>query len=176
VIFTRCAGLDVHQKTAMACRVTPDPLGQQADGILEVWEFGTSPRDLIALSGWLVEAGISHVAMESTGEYGKPVYNLLEGTCTVFLVNVAHVKHMPGQKTDRADARWLANMACCRRALFPPRSNGICGTSRAIARSWCRSGVGRSTGCKVSWSAPTSRWRRWRRILWGCRAGPSWPR
>jgi transposase len=110
VVFTHCAGLDVHKKTVMACRVTPDPLGQQADGMLEVKEFGTLTRDLLALSDWLTEAGITHVAMESTGEYWKPVYNLLEGTCTVFLVNAAHVKNVPGRKTDRADARWLAKL------------------------------------------------------------------
>ena len=108
VVFTHCAGLDVHKKTVTACRVTPDPLGQQADGMLEVKEFGTLTRDLLALSAWLTEAGITHVALESTGESWKPVYNLLEGTCTVFLVNAAHVKNVPGRKTDRADARWLA--------------------------------------------------------------------
>lgn len=110
VVFTHCAGLDVHKKTVMACRVMPDPLGQQADGLMEVQEFGTLTRDLLALSDWLTEAGITHVAMESTGEYWKPVYNLLEGTCTVFLVNAAHVKNVPGRKTDRADARWLAKL------------------------------------------------------------------
>ena len=110
VVFTHCAGLDVHKKTVMACRVTPDPTGQQADGLLEVKEFGTLTRDLLALSDWLSEAGVTHVAMESTGEYWKPVYNLLEGDMTVFLVNAAHVKNVPGRKTDRADARWLAKL------------------------------------------------------------------
>jgi transposase len=110
VVFTHGAGLDVHKKTVMACRVTPDPMGQQADGIMEVREFGTMTRDLLALSDWLTEAGITHVAMASTGESWKPVYNLLEGTCTVFLVNAAHVKNVPGRKTDRADARWLAKL------------------------------------------------------------------
>ena len=110
VIFTHCAGLDVHKKTVMACRVTPDPTGQQADGCMEVKEFGTLTRDLLALSDWLTEAGITHVAMESTGEYWKPVYHLLEGNGTVFLVNAAHVKNVPGRKTDRADARWLAKL------------------------------------------------------------------
>lgn len=110
VVFTHCAGLDVHKKTVMACRVTPDPTGQQADGLMEVKEFGTLTRDVLALSDWLTEAGITHLAMESTGEYWKPVYNLLEGTCTVFLVNAAHVKNVPGRKTDRADARWLAKL------------------------------------------------------------------
>jgi transposase len=110
VVFTHGAGLDVHKKTVMACRVTPDPMGQQVDGLMEVREFGTLTRDLLALSDWWTEAGITHVAMESTGEYWKPVYNLLEGTCTVFLVNAAHVKNVPGRKTDRADARWLAKL------------------------------------------------------------------
>jgi transposase len=110
VVFTHGAGLDVHQKTVMACRVTPDPMGQQADGSMAVRECGTLTRDLLALSDGLTEAGITPVAMESTGESWQPVYNLLEGTCTVFLVNAAHVKHVPGRKTDRADARWLAKL------------------------------------------------------------------
>jgi len=72
VIFTHGAGLDVHQKTVMACRMTPDPTGQQAEGIIDVQEFGTLTRDLLALSDWLAAAGITHVAMESTGEYSPP--------------------------------------------------------------------------------------------------------
>jgi transposase len=110
VIFTHGAGLDVHQKTVMACRVMPDPTGQQADGLMELKEFGTMPQDLRALSDWLAEAGITHVAMESTGEYWRPVYNLLEGHVTIFLGNAAHVKQVAGRQTDKADARWLANL------------------------------------------------------------------
>jgi transposase len=110
VVFTHCAGLDVHKKTVTACRVTPDPSGQQANGILELKEFGTMTADLLALSDWLAEAGVTHVALESTGEYWRPVYNLLEGTVAVFLVNAAHVKQVPGRKTDKADARWLAKL------------------------------------------------------------------
>jgi transposase len=110
VIFTHCAGLDVHKRTVMACRVRPDPTNQQADGIIELQEFGTMTQDLLALSDWLAEVGVPHVAMESTGEYWRPVYNLLEGTFTVFLVNAAHVKQVPGRKTDKADARWLAKL------------------------------------------------------------------
>jgi transposase len=110
VIFTHCAGLDVHKKTVMACRVTPDPTGQQVDGIMELQEFGTMTVELLALSDWLAAAGITHVAMESTGEYWKPLYNILEGDFTVFLVNAAHVKQVPGRKTDKADARWLAKL------------------------------------------------------------------
>jgi transposase len=94
----------------MACRVMPDPTGQQADGLMELKEFGTLTRDLLALSDWLTEVGVTHVAMESTGEYWHPIYNLLEGAFTVFLVNAAHVKQVPGRKTDKADARWLAKL------------------------------------------------------------------
>jgi transposase len=67
-------------------------------------------RELLALADWLAEAGITHIAMESTGEYWKPVYNLLEGTFTIILVNAAHVKNVPGRKTDKADARWIAKL------------------------------------------------------------------
>jgi transposase len=110
VICTHCAGLDVHKKSVMACRLIPDPTGKQADGLVEVREFGTLTIDLLALSDWLAEAGITHVAMESTAEYWKPVFNLLEGNFQVFLVNAAHVKRVPGRKTDKADARWLAKL------------------------------------------------------------------
>ena len=110
VMFTHCAGLDVHKKTVMACRVTPDPTGEHADGIMELKEFGAMTVDLLALSDWLAAAGITHVAIESTGEYWKPLYNILEGDFTVFLVNAAHVKQVPGRKTDKADARWLAKL------------------------------------------------------------------
>jgi transposase len=110
VIFTHCAGLDIHKKSVMACRMMPDPAGRQADGLVEVREFGTLTIDLLALSDWLAEAGITHVAMESTAEYWKPVFNLLEGNFQVFLVNAAHVKRVPGRKTDKADARWLAKL------------------------------------------------------------------
>jgi transposase len=110
VIFTHCAGLDVPKTRVMACRMTPDPLGQQAEGLIEVREFGTLTVDLRSLSDGLAEAGITHVAMESTGEYWQPVFNLLEGTVHVVLVNASHVKRVPGRKTDKADARWLAKL------------------------------------------------------------------
>jgi transposase len=77
---------------------------------MELWEFGTMRQDLLALSDWLAEAGITHLAMESTGEYWRPVYNLLDGNVTIFLVNAAHVKQVPGRQTDKADARWLAKL------------------------------------------------------------------
>jgi transposase len=124
VMCTHCAGLDVHKKTVMACRVTPDPTGEHADGIMELQEFGAMTVDLLAWSDWLAAAGITHVAIESTGEYWKPLYNILEGDFTVFLVNAAHVKQVPGRKTDKADARWLAKLmryGLLRASFIPPR-------------------------------------------------------
>src|SRR6266566_4985579 len=110
VVFTHGAGLDVHKQSVMACRITPDPTGQQAEGVVAVQEFGTLTVDLLALSDWLAAASITHGAMESTGEYWTPVFNLLEGTGQVFLVHASHVKRVPGRKTDTADARWLAKL------------------------------------------------------------------
>ena len=79
VLLTHGAGLDVHKKTVMACRVTPDPTGEHADGVVELKACGVRTADLLALADWLAELGITHVAIESTGEYWKPVYNILEG-------------------------------------------------------------------------------------------------
>ena len=79
VIFTHCAGLVVHKKRITACRAIPDPTGQQTDRLMERKDFGTLTSELLALSDWRSAAGITHVAMESTGEYWKPVFNLLAG-------------------------------------------------------------------------------------------------
>jgi transposase len=85
VVFTHCAGLDVHKKSITACRIVPDPTGQEREGVAELQTFGTMTSALLTLVDWLTAAGITHVAMESTGEYWKPVYNLLEGAFTVLL-------------------------------------------------------------------------------------------
>jgi len=110
VVLTHCAGLDVHKKSITACRIVPDPTGQDQEGGAELQTVGTMTIALLALVDWLTAAGITHVAMESTGEYWQPVFNLLEGTLTVLLVHAAHVKNVPGRKTDKADARWLAKL------------------------------------------------------------------
>jgi len=75
VVFPRCAGLDVHKKSITACRLVPAPTGQEAEGRAELRGFGTMTLELLALADWLTEASITHVAMESTGEYWTPVYN-----------------------------------------------------------------------------------------------------
>jgi transposase len=106
IIHPRCAGLDVHKQSVIACRLFPRAEGQQA----EVRTFGTMTTDLLALADWLSVAGVTHVAMESTGVYWKPVFNLLESEFSVILVNAKHVKYVPGRKTDVKDAQWLAQL------------------------------------------------------------------
>ena len=115
VMYERCAGLDVHKKTVVACVVTPD--GQ------ETRTFSTMTVDLLGLSDWLLVCGCTHVAMESTGDYWKPVFNMLEGTFEVLLVNAQHVKAVPGRKTDVKDAAWLAELlqhGLLRASFIPP--------------------------------------------------------
>lgn len=103
VVYERCCGLDVHKKTVVACVLTPE--GK------EVKTFNTMTQDLLALADWLVAHQVSHVAMESSGVYWKPLFNLLEELeLTVMLVNAYHVKAVPGRKTDVKDAEWLADL------------------------------------------------------------------
>jgi len=107
VVHTHCAGLDVHKKTVVACRIVPD---EQQEWRREVRKFKTMTADLLALADWLRAADITHVAMESTGVYWKPIYNILESHFEVLLVNAQHIKFVPGRKTDINDAQWIAQL------------------------------------------------------------------
>lgn len=107
VLYSRCAGVDVHKKTVVVCRIIPGPDGKP---IKEIRTFTTMTRDLLALSDWLTAGGVTHVAMESTGVYWKPLYNLLEGSFTLLLVNAAHIKQVPGRKSDVKDCAWIADL------------------------------------------------------------------
>lgn len=107
IVHTHCAGLDVHKKTVVAALIVPEPQGWLRK---ETRTFGTMTPDLLVLSDWLMEQGVSHVAMESTGEYWKPVFNILEHNFDVLLVNAQHVKAVPGRKTDIKDAEWIAEL------------------------------------------------------------------
>jgi transposase len=120
VMHERCAGLDVHKKTVVACVLIPDGQGGWCQ---ETRTFGTMTADLLALADWLLACGCTHVAIESTGDYWKPVFNILEGTCEVLLVNAQHVKAVPGRKTDVKDAAWLAELlqhGLLRASFIPP--------------------------------------------------------
>jgi transposase len=107
VVYARCAGLDLHKKSVTACRMVPDAHGQAGK---ETRTFGTMTAEVLALGDWLAEGGGTHVAMESTGVYWKPVWNLFEDRFALLLVNAAHVKVVPGRKRDVGDAEWLADL------------------------------------------------------------------
>jgi transposase len=107
VIYACCCGLDIHKKTVVACLMT------SAEGqppLKEVRTFRTMTAELLLLADWLQAAGCTHVAMESTGVYWRPVYNLLEGLFTLLVVNAQHIKAVPGRKTDVKDAEWIAEL------------------------------------------------------------------
>ena len=107
VIYPQCCGLDVHKKTIAACLITSTA---GAEPMKEIRTFSTMTADLLALADWLQEAGCTHVAMESTGVYWRPVYNLLEGQFELLVVNAQHIKAVPGRKTDVKDATWIAEL------------------------------------------------------------------
>jgi transposase len=107
VLYTHCAGLDVHKDTVVACARC------HIDGQVEreLRTFSTTTSNLLALSEWLASLGVTHVAMEATGVYWKPVWNVLDdGEFTLTLANAKHVKNVPGRKTDVNDATWLADL------------------------------------------------------------------
>jgi transposase len=126
--------LDVHTDTVKACVRVPGS-GRKREQVIAT--FGTKTADLLALRDWLEQWQVTDVAMESTGEYWKPVYWILEDRFQVVLANAAHIKNVPGRKTDAKDGSWIAQLLECgliEKSFVPPRESGIFGTSRAIAR------------------------------------------
>lgn len=109
-MIERCAGLDVHQETVVAC-VLFGPLDKKPKKSIE--SFSTTTSGLLALSDWLTQHQVTHVVMESTGVYWKPVWNILEDPFHLILANARHVKNVPGRKTDVKDAEWLAQLLRC---------------------------------------------------------------
>jgi transposase len=102
VLYPCCCGIDIHAKTAVACLIK--------QGRRQTRTFSTMTDDLLRLSDWLTAEGCTHVAIESTGVYWKPVFNILEGPLSVILVNAGDVKAVPGRKTDVRDCEWLADL------------------------------------------------------------------
>src|SRR4030095_6723926 len=107
-LFARVCGLDVHKKLVVACVRILDSKDGTVQSTLR--KFGTMTADLLELRQWLVELKVTHVAMESTGVYWQPVFNLLEGHFKVWVVNAQHIKKVPGRKTDMKDAEWIAQL------------------------------------------------------------------
>ena len=113
IVFPCCAGLDVHKDTVVAC-VRRLRTGAKRKTESAVRTFGTMTEQILALADWLAEEGVTHVAMESTGVYWKPIWNLLEsGPYEMLLVNAQHIKQVPGRKTDVKDCEWIAQLLQC---------------------------------------------------------------
>jgi transposase len=122
VMHPRCAGLDVHKKTVVACVRRLGPTGA---AVARTRSFGTTTAALAELAAWLAEAGVTHVAMEATGVYWKPVWHALEGRVELLLANAQHLKRVPGRKTDVQDAAWIAQLlqyGLLAPSFVPPRS------------------------------------------------------
>ena len=121
ILHPRCAGLDVHKKMVVATVLVSDEHGQLPK---ETRSFETMTASLLALSDWLTSYEVTHVAMESTGEYWKPIYNILEENFEVLLVNAQHIKAVPGRKTDVKDSEWIAELlryGLLRASFVPPK-------------------------------------------------------
>src|SRR5881628_3335615 len=118
VVHEVCCGLDVHKKSVTACVLWAAGRRRQTR------EFGTFTQELLELADWLRDCGVTHVALESTGVYWKPVWNILEGQFEVLLVNAQHIKAVPGRKTDQKDSEWIADLlqhGLLRGSFVPPR-------------------------------------------------------
>jgi transposase len=113
ILHECCCGLDVHKKLIVACLLR---IGQEK----QIRKFGTTTNQIQTMAEWLKQAGCTHVAMESTGVYWKPVYNVLEGAFELLVVNAQHLKAVPGRKTDALDAEWIADLLGLLKASFVP--------------------------------------------------------
>ena len=121
-ILVRCAGLDVHKESVEACVRRIEPNGCVHS---ETRHWGTMTRDLLEMADWLAAEGVTNVAMESTGVFWKPIFNILEIRFTVLLVNARHLKQVPGRKSDVRDCQWIAQLLQCgllKGSFIPPRS------------------------------------------------------
>src|SRR5215472_13267201 len=121
VLNERNAGLDVHKKTVVACVWLSPPSGEESQ---KIRTFATTTAGLLALSDWLTTQQVTEVAMESTGVYWRPVFNILEGAFNVILVNAQHMKAVPGRKTDAKDSEWLAELlsyGLLKASFIPPQ-------------------------------------------------------
>lgn len=132
-IYPCCAGLDVHKKSVEACVRRMEPTGQVHQ---QTRHWGTMTQDLLAMADWMAAQGVTHVAMESTGVYWKPIYNILESRFTVLLVNARHLKQVPGRKSDIRDCQWIAQLlqhGLLESSFIPPRAQR---ELRDLTRHW----------------------------------------
>ena len=120
-VYDNCCGVDVHKKLIVACFKQ----GKKQ----EIREFGATTRELLELAGWLTEGGCEKAAMESTGSYWKPLYNILESSgLSAMVVNARHMRAVPGRKTDASDAEWIADLlqhGLLKASFIPDKSAGF---------------------------------------------------
>jgi transposase len=120
-VLEPCCALDVHKKTVTACLLI-GALHEQPKEVVKT--FSTTTRELLELRDWLEASGCTHVAIESTGIYWRPVFHILDDTVTVLLVNAYHMKQVPRRKTDLKDAQWIARLlqwGLLKPSLIPPK-------------------------------------------------------
>jgi len=123
VLYARCAGLDVHKAIVVACVLLTTTTGKTSR---QIRTFASTTAGLLALADWLESQAVTHVAMESTGILWRPVFNILEGRFQVILVNAAHMKAVPGHKTDIKDSEWIADLlrhGLLRASFIPPKAH-----------------------------------------------------
>ncbi len=158
LLHRRCCGLDVHKETVVAC------LRLVSDGKVttEVRTFKTTTADLLHLSEWLAANGCTHVAMEATGVYWKPVWHILDdGEFKLVLANAAHMRNVPGRKTDVNDAMWLAEMLAhglIQASFVPDTQTQEMRPCCARVSNWFVSSRATCCGCKRHSKMPTSNW------------------
>jgi transposase len=122
IVYKRCCGMDVHKDSVTACVLLIDEDGEFRK---QTRYFSTMTRDLKEMSGWLASLGVEAIAMEATGVYWKPVWNILEAEkkFQLLLLNAHHIKHVPGRKTDQKDSEWIAELlqhGLLRASFVPP--------------------------------------------------------
>jgi len=170
-IFARCAGLDIHKETVEATvRILEGNKVQQ-----QTRRWGTMTGEVRAMGEWLEAQGVTHLAMESTGVFWKPLYNILESRFTLILVNARHLKQVPGRKSDVRDSQWIAQLlqyGLLRGSFIPARAQR---ELRDLTRHRTQL-VGEQTRVanrihKVLEDAISS-WGQWPATSWGCREGP----
>lgn len=169
IIYKRVAGLDVHKKTVVATRMR---VTEEDRAEWETKTFGTTTPELMQLHDWLYEWSITHVATESTGDYWKPVYNVLEDRFEVLVVNARHVKHVPGRKTDVKDAEWLAELmmhGLLKASFIPPKPQRALREMTRYRTTLVQERTRIVNRCRNCWRELTSNSRRWLQISWACR-------
>ena len=166
-LVERGCGLDVHQATVVACLLIVLESGKIHK---QIRTFGTTTRELVSLREWLLSEGCTHVAMESTGVYWKPIYAILEGAFEIVVANAQHVKKVPGRKTDVKDAEWIADLLChglLRASFVPPKP------IRKKWPSWPEGGCARRF---TNWSRPWKEsWKDTIAFCCGCNSNDSRP-